>query len=200
MKRSITLFAIIFVLIAGAAWAQDTARQPAPCISNAQAMPPCACNKTGMGMGQQIAPCCCAQGCLCQQQRIIGGGMGMMMQNMGGGMGAPGMMAGGMMQGRERQMMMRRNMMAIIAGGVPPGMGMGEVSPAMRQYLADPGIQKFLDDTKDQRRELYIKRFDYFEALRNPYTPPADLQKSRDDIKKLQTDLYMESPFFLGPE
>ncbi|RME65041.1 MAG: hypothetical protein D6778_06935, partial [Nitrospirae bacterium] len=58
--------------------------------------------------------------------------------------------------------------------GMGPGM-MGGYGPG---YCTGPGScfgpqaydQKFLDETRDLRKQLHEKRFEYFEALRNPFS------------------------------
>jgi len=91
----------------------------------------------------------------------MGGGMGGGMRGYGGcGMG-PGMMGPGMM-GR--------------------GMGMGMGPGAGAWAYGKSG----LDATKDLRRDLHMKRFEYFEALRDPDISDKDILKLEEEIRILE--------------
>lgn len=54
--------------------------------------------------------------------------------------------------------------------------------------------QKFLDETADLRRELHEKRFEYFEAQRNPETTNDTLTKLGEEINELQEKIREKSP------
>lgn len=54
--------------------------------------------------------------------------------------------------------------------------------------------QKFLDETVGLRKELHEKRFDYFEATRNPKTDPETITKLKKEIGELQDKLYAKAP------
>lgn len=67
--------------------------------------------------------------------------------------------------------------------------------------MMDPGMmwdygygverhQRFLDDTADLRKELHSKRFDYFEAIRNPETKRETIIKLEREIQELQRKIY----------
>ncbi len=114
------------------------------------------------------------QGMMKETQQIcpqMGTGMGMMM--------GPGMMGGMMGPGMMRSMMGHMGMMG-------PGM--------MKGYWSKPKVKKFLDDTKDLRKELHMKKFEYMEALRNPDTPKETLTSLRKDMKKLMIQLFEKTP------
>ncbi|MEW6052295.1 MAG: hypothetical protein AB1552_00705 [Nitrospirota bacterium] len=49
--------------------------------------------------------------------------------------------------------------------------------------------QKFLDSTADLRRELHNKKFEFFEAQRNPDTPPDTIADLKDDIRQLRLQI-----------
>lgn len=140
----------------------------------------------GMGMHHEMMEhgktSCGCEGCrMGMEQCMCGCGM----HGMGKGMmGHGGMGRGGMMPG----------LMGIM--GVHPGMGemRALMNPRVKEHLANPEIKAFLDETKDQRRNLLLRKFDYFEAARNPQTKPEDLKKLRQEIKKLQADIYVKSP------
>jgi hypothetical protein len=54
--------------------------------------------------------------------------------------------------------------------------------------------QKFLDETAGLRKELNEKRFDYFEAMRNPKTDPETVTRLEKEIGELQNQLYAKAP------
>ncbi len=54
--------------------------------------------------------------------------------------------------------------------------------------------QKFLDETRDLRKQLHDKRFEYFEALRNPKTTPETIEKLEKEIYNLQQKLIAKAP------
>jgi hypothetical protein len=58
-------------------------------------------------------------------------------------------------------------------------------------YTAD---SKFLDETAELRKELHTKRFEYFEALRNPKTTPETIAKLEKEIREIQEKIYEKSP------
>jgi len=112
----------------------------------------------------------------CGQYLGPGGDYGMM----GGGYGmGPGMMGGrGMMGGGY---------------GMGPGMmgGRGMMGPGMRGgYVQSEECQKFLDETAKERKELYNKRYEYFEAYRNPKTTPETIENLEKEIRALQEEIY----------
>ena len=88
-------------------------------------------------------------------------------------------------------------------GGYGGGYGMG---PGMMGgyggYGMGPGwgydqseeCQKFLDDTAKLRKEIHGKRFEYFEAYRNPDTKSETLAKLDREIRALQEKIYEKAP------
>jgi len=60
-------------------------------------------------------------------------------------------------------------------GGHGPGHGMG-----------NPMMKVFLDETKELRKELHMKRFEYSEAARDFDVPVEDLMKMEKEIKMLE--------------
>jgi len=54
--------------------------------------------------------------------------------------------------------------------------------------------QKFLDETKELRKKLNDKRFEYFEALRNPKTSPETIEKLQKEIFELQQKILKKAP------
>ena len=88
--------------------------------------------------------------------------------NMMGSTGYGGMMMGGMM-----------------------GPGMMGWNTGQHSFGYD---QKFLDETRELRKELNDKRFEYFEALRDPEGKPDKIAKLEKEISELQQKLYKKSP------
>ncbi|MDA8171130.1 MAG: hypothetical protein M0Z48_04790 [Nitrospiraceae bacterium] len=116
-------------------------------------------------------------------------GKGMMGGGMPGGMMGKGMMGGGMMEHPQ--------MHGMIEGGAM--MGGLEMNPMLKKAfmrammksmirgaLQDPEIKGFLDSTATLRKDLVLKRFEYFEAFRNPRTTPGELKKLKSEIKDLK--------------
>jgi hypothetical protein len=114
-----------------------------------------------------------------------GYGCGMMGYGMGPGMMGygygPGMMGGyGMGYGMGPGMM----------GGYGMGYGMG---PGM-MYPSSPEMRKFLDETREKRKEIHLKMFDYMEALRNPDTSYETIRKLQKEMGELSTELLKKAP------
>jgi len=112
-------------------------------------------------------------GCGMMGRRMMGYGMGP-------GMMGPGMMGYGMgpgMMGYGGCGMMGRGMMGY-------GMGQGMTGYGAKEY------QAFLDDTVDLRRKLHNKKFEYFEASRNPDTKRETVTKLEKEIWELQREIY----------
>lgn len=127
-----------------------------------------------MGGGQQEWQYCPYCG-----QPFGQGGYGMM----GGGMMGSGMMGrGGMMGGYG----MGHGMMG---GGM---MGRGGMMGGGYEHSEE--CQKFFDQNAGPRKELNSKRFDYYEAARNPKTTPETLSKLENEIRELQEKIYAKAP------
>jgi hypothetical protein len=133
------------------------------------------------------------------------GGYGMM----GPGMMGPGMMGPGMM-GYGGYGMMGPGMMNRMMGYGGYGMmghgmmGPGMMNPGMMGYggcgMMSPGMtgrgmmwqygakdyKKFLDDTKDLRKQLYDRKFEYFEAARKPDADRKKLAEIEKDMWEIQ--------------
>jgi mono/diheme cytochrome c family protein len=85
---------------------------------------------------------------------------------------------------------------ATVASGMTGGgygMGPGMMGPGYYGY--SPECQKFYDETLDLRKELNNKRFEYFEALRNPKTTGEDVAKLEREMNGLQNKIYSKAPF-----
>jgi hypothetical protein len=86
-------------------------------------------------------------------------------------------------------------------GGCPNcGYGWGGYGRGYRGYGPRPGYaqseecQKFLDDTVKLRKDLYNKRFEYSEAVRNPKTSPKTVAKLEKEMSQLQQNISSEAP------
>jgi len=102
------------------------------------------------------------------------GGYGMGPSMMGPGYGGYGM-GPGMMRGY---------------GGY--GMGPGMMGPGY--YQQNEACQKFMEDSAGLRKDLHNKRFEYFEAIRNPKTTPETVAKLEKEIRDLQEKIYSKAP------
>lgn len=131
-----------------------------------------------------------------------GGGYGMGPGMMGGGYGGgPGWGGGygmgpGMMGGGGYGYGMGPGMMGPGWGG-GYGMGPGMMGPGWggRQgYGLSEECHKYFDETAGLRKELNNKRFEYFEALRNPKAKPEDATKFEKEIWELQQKIYSKAP------
>ena len=95
---------------------------------------------------------------------------------------------------------------AVVASAQGPGYGGYGMGPGMMGgyggYGMGPGwgydqseeCQKFLDDTAKLRKEIHGKRFEYFEAYRNPDTKSETLAKLDREIRALQEKIYEKAP------
>lgn len=70
-------------------------------------------------------------------------------------------------------------------------MGHGYHGQMMREKGYD---QKFLDETAGLRKELHTKKFEYFEAIRNPKTEPATISKLEKEIRELKDKIRASAP------
>ena len=84
---------------------------------------------------------------------------------------------------------------SIVSAQDPGMMGNGMMGNGMmRGYYQSEECQKFLDETADLRKELYDKRFEYYEANRNPKTTVETLTKLEREIFDLQKKIYAKAP------
>ena len=74
-----------------------------------------------------------------------------------------------------------------------PPMDMAPGEPLWLKLQRHPECSNFLDDTREKRRTLYIKRFDYFEAARKPETSGLSLQLEHE-IQRLQFEIFQRAP------
>lgn len=76
----------------------------------------------------------------------------------------------------------------MMGGGM---MGQGMMGPG---YYQSEECQKSLDETAALRKELYNKRYEYFEAYRNPKTSPETVVKLEKEIREIQQKIYAKTP------
>lgn len=97
-------------------------------------------------------------------------------------------MASGMMHGKmggHGGMMGNKGMCGMMGSGMGSGMmapGMGSLSPEAQQ--------KFRDATKELRKKLHDKQFEYGEAARNAKADKKDLLKKRKELWELQQKIH----------
>lgn len=70
------------------------------------------------------------------------------------------------------------------------GMGPGMMYGYGPGYGYGPKSQKFLEETKDLRRQLHMKMFDYMEAARDPETKREQLNKMHEEIQDLKKQIH----------
>lgn len=78
--------------------------------------------------------------------------------------------------------------------GMGPGYGMGHGYGGHMYGRTGGYDQKFLDETADLRKELHNKKFEYFEATRDPNTPAETITKLEKEINDIQEKLYEKTP------
>lgn len=155
-------------------------------VDDAHAQSPMGKSKGGGMMGAQMmdmgtmgtCPCGCGmQGCTCGK---MGGG-----RSCGAGGCGAGMMGGaGQMKGMCGPG-------GCGCGGVcgVPGCSCNAGMPSVERIIMshrDPIKRAFLEETKDLRKQLLLKRFEFFETARNPETPAENIMKLKREIEMLQ--------------
>jgi len=133
---------------------------------------------------------------------MMGGGMGMGPGMMGGGYGmGPDMMGGGLGMGPCGQMGGGLGMGPGMMGGGPGGYGHGMMGGGMGYGMMgslDPEAQqKYLDATKDLRKKMQDKQFDYVEAARNPKANKTDLLKKKKELWDIQQKIHEKAWEFM---
>ena len=105
---------------------------------------------------------------------------------------ASGMMGGAMGHGKMHGKMGGQGGMKGnkgMCGTMDSGMGCGMMAPGMGS-LSPEVQQQFLDATKEMRKKLHDKQFEYAEAARNAKADKKDLLKKRKDIWELQQKIH----------
>jgi hypothetical protein len=77
--------------------------------------------------------------------------------------------------------------------GLGPGMLRGEIM-GPGYYGLSSECRKFLDETVGLRKKLYNKRYEYFEALKNPGTTPGTAENLHKEIDKLEQNISSKTP------
>jgi len=78
-------------------------------------------------------------------------------------------------------------------GGYGMGPGMMQGSRGYRQPPSE-ACQKFLNETAGLRKELYMKRYDYREALNDPKAKPETLSKLEKEMLDLRQKIRDKNP------
>ena len=78
--------------------------------------------------------------------------------------------------------------------GMGPGMMWGGYGRGKGYYQQNEECQKFLDENAGLRKELNTKRFEYFEAVRNPKTTAESAVKLEKELRDLQEKIYSKAP------
>jgi hypothetical protein len=112
---------------------------------------------------------------------------GKMMQGQGGkGMKGNMMQGGGMMNGKGMMTQGGMGCMKMMGQGM---MGGGMMGGGMMKNMSTENQQKFMDATKEMRKEMHMMRFEDMDAMRNPKTTLEELatmeQKMLDTRKEL---------------
>jgi hypothetical protein len=109
-----------------------------------------------------------------------GNGQGMMGKKMMRGKASMGMMGG-------KGMMMRGNMGSMKMMG--QGTGLGMMGGGMMKNMSTENQHKFMNASKEMRKDMHMMRFEHMEAMRNPKTTLEDLatmeQKMLDTRKEM---------------
>ena len=82
-------------------------------------------------------------------------------------------------------------------GGGGYGMGPGMMGPgwgARQGYGLSEECQKYFDESAGMRKDFFNKRFEYFEAMRNPKTTPEIASKLEKEMWDLQQKIYSKAP------
>ncbi|MEW6594314.1 MAG: hypothetical protein AB1413_05520 [Thermodesulfobacteriota bacterium] len=97
--------------------------------------------------------------------------------------------------------MMGGGMGGMMGGGMGGGMGCGMMGGGMGKGIADElgpeEQQKYLDATRELRKKLHDRQFEYGEAARNPKTTRAELLKKKKEVWDLQQKLHEKAWEFM---
>ncbi len=63
----------------------------------------------------------------------------------------------------------------------------------MRYYGSSKEYSQFLDETQSLRKELHMKKFEYFEALRDPDAEREKRIEMEKEMRELQNQIYKKS-------
>lgn len=115
------------------------------------------------------------------KQGMMGG------QGMGAGMmeSCQEMMGSGMMGGGDGMGDMHHGMM-----GMMDGMDEFGAKQKMMGFKSSEEFEKFLDDTKEERRKLHNLRFEYGEKKRQPETTIGELKEMKKEMADLTKQIH----------
>lgn len=115
---------------------------------------------------------------------------------MGGGMMGPGMMGGGYGGGYYGEQGWGCPGPGCGGWGMGQGMmGGGMMGQGMMGWRAySPQSKKFLDDTRDLRKEILIKQYEYNEVMRDPGATSESVMKLQEELRRLNIKLYEKAP------
>ena len=77
------------------------------------------------------------------------------------------------------------------------GMGMDMMCNRMMGNMNAADQQKYLNDTKELRKQMQMKRFEYMEARRNPNTDPQDLNRLEQEMSDLSRKMRKQAEKYL---
>jgi hypothetical protein len=127
------------------------------------------------------------------QQGMMGGqGMGSGMMESCQEMMGSGMMGSGMMGGDGMGAMMPHGMMGGMDGmdGMDGYGAKQKMMGKMMGFKSSEEFEKFLEDTKEQRKKLHDMRFEYGEMMRQPETTIGDLKKKKQEMADLMKQIH----------
>lgn len=126
----------------------------------------------GSGMGSGMMEKC---------QEMMGSG------KMGSGMMGSGKMGSGMMDG-DGMGAMHHGMMGMMDG--MDGMDGYGAKQKMMGFESSEEFEKFLEDTKEQRKKLHNLRFEYGEKKRQPETTIGELKEMKKEMADLTKQIH----------
>ena len=113
-------------------------------------------------------------------------------------------MGGKKMQGKDQGMMGGKGMMMQGRMGcmkmMGEGMGMGMMGGGMMQHMSAENQQKFMDATKEMRKEMHMKRFEHMEAMRNPKTTMQELSAMEQKMLDSRQEMMKKAKTFQNPK
>ena len=120
-----------------------------------------------------------------------GMGSGMMescQEMMGSGKMGSGKMMGSGMMGGDGMGSMHNGMMGMMDG--MDGMDGYGAMQKMMGFKSSEEFEKFLEDTKEQRRKLHDMRFEYVEKKRQPETTIGELKTMKQEMADLMKQIH----------
>ena len=103
----------------------------------------------------------------------------------------------GMMNQGQGMMHQGQGMMHQGKGMMGGGMGMDMTCNRMMGNMNAADQQKYLNDTKELRKQMHRKRFEYMEARRNPNADPQDINKLEQEMSDLSLKMRKQGEKYL---